>query len=285
MIRIAKTEPDDDAWRGIKRRADEGCEALKRQFQSGQKPEVDDSLYKEYMPFLKEAFASKCAYCETTLAGQPGDVEHFRPKNRVSGLDFRPIKFTDPVTGQDVPHPGYFWLAYEWSNLLPSCIGCNRFRWYHQPKQVGAGKADRFPVRGQHRPDWSSNIVEEPLLLDPADPAIDPDQHLRIKLDEQGRPYLEALTEEGECTRDVFGLNTREDLLGRRAAAYAEAREALESYMIALVQRHPAIMVRRDRVNRFWRGHEPYTMVHRFAFLEAQSFYAANGIVLSLPLT
>jgi hypothetical protein len=27
--------------------------------------------------------------------------------------------------GKSVEHPGYFWLAYHWKNLLPSCAFCN----------------------------------------------------------------------------------------------------------------------------------------------------------------
>jgi hypothetical protein len=41
--------------------------------------------------------------------------------------------------GNDVIHPGYFWLAYHWKNLLPACHICNR-----------NGKRDLFPVKNTH---------------------------------------------------------------------------------------------------------------------------------------
>ncbi|MEF9674035.1 hypothetical protein QNM99_25505 [Pseudomonas sp. PCH446] len=47
------------------------------------------------------------------------DVEHYRPKGAVS---------------EDASHPGYWWVAMDWDNLLPSCIDCNRKR-----KQVTPG--------------------------------------------------------------------------------------------------------------------------------------------------
>lgn len=63
---------------------------------------------------LEALFFGKCAYCESFFAGtQPVDVEHYRPK---AGID-----------GQ-TEHEGYWWLAMDWNNLLPSCIDCNRRR-------------------------------------------------------------------------------------------------------------------------------------------------------------
>lgn len=50
----------------------------------------------------------KCAYCETKFThSSPGDVEHYRPKAGYQQA------VTEPLRG-----PGYYWLGYEWSNLL-----------------------------------------------------------------------------------------------------------------------------------------------------------------------
>eukprot|EP01034_Spumella_vulgaris_P009128 gene9128-11597_t len=63
---------------------------------------------------LDALFHGKCAYCETFYsASAPVDVEHYRPKGAVS---------------ENPNHPGYWWLAMSWDNLLPSCIDCNRKR-------------------------------------------------------------------------------------------------------------------------------------------------------------
>ena len=39
-----------------------------------------------------------------------------------------------------IEHPGYFWLAYNWKNLLPSCQNCNTY----------GGKGVQFPALKGH---------------------------------------------------------------------------------------------------------------------------------------
>lgn len=69
---------------------------------------------------LHKYYHYKCAYCERV--GQH-DIEHYRPKRKVS---------------EDLSHTGYYWLAYEWSNLIPSCVKCNR----------DGGKHNKFDILG-----------------------------------------------------------------------------------------------------------------------------------------
>ena len=71
---------------------------------------------------LKTIYKNKCAYCEK-LAHQP-KIDHHRPKGTVVGL---------PRTTH-----GYYWLCYEWSNLLPCCTDCNAID----------AKSSRYPVTG-----------------------------------------------------------------------------------------------------------------------------------------
>jgi hypothetical protein len=61
---------------------------------------------------LNEWYLLKCAYCERIYAL---DVDHYRPKAEVRGEDNELIR-----------EEGYYWLCYEWSNLIPACITCNR---------------------------------------------------------------------------------------------------------------------------------------------------------------
>lgn len=57
----------------------------------------------------------KCCFCESKIGHiSYGDVEHFRPK---AGW----IQDTE-----DLNKPGYYWLAYDWDNLLLSCQLCNQ---------------------------------------------------------------------------------------------------------------------------------------------------------------
>ena len=143
---------------------------------------------------LESLFHGKCAYCESRYdVSGPVDVEHFRPKGEV----------------EDVPdHPGYWWLAAEWTNLLPSCLDCNRRRYQPTPKSFASisgildaahrsgftpiltGKEACFPIAGSGSrmpgPPPSSQAAaaiaaEQGLLLDPC--SDDPADHLRFHID------------------------------------------------------------------------------------------------------
>lgn len=174
---------------------------------------------------LEKIFHGKCAYCESAYGRtQPVDVEHFRPKAKIDGAE---------------GHSGYWWLAMEWTNLLPSCIDCNRRR--HQPIVVRGdapepgggeqlpppslqltGKATAFPLlheadRANPAPDDMDRAVEllsreRPLLLDPCDPRDRPENHLMFPA-EPGNPislvYAKPLAQAG---RDPGLLDYQADL-------------------------------------------------------------------------
>ncbi len=54
-------------------------------------------------------------------------IEHFRPKNKVTNAG---------------KNNGYFWLCFEWTNLVSACFDCNK---------IGGGKANKFPIISPHR--------------------------------------------------------------------------------------------------------------------------------------
>lgn len=144
------------------------------------------AIYKhgEVKAALEKLFSGKCAYCETFYSSaQPMDVEHYRPKGAVDGDD---------------AHPGYWWIAMAWDNLLPSCIDCNRKRnqitprgevsqvrllenalSYSSGSTIGTGKKDSFPLAdGSVRATCPDHTLsdEKPLLLNPCHDA--PEEHL-----------------------------------------------------------------------------------------------------------
>jgi hypothetical protein len=170
---------------------------------------------------LRQMFNKKCAYCEFNYAaGAPEDIEHFRPKGAV-------------VINGKLTNPGYYWLAAEWNNLLPSCIDCNRKRSkrFAVPNQASSGKANLFPVADEtHR--WRShtapNVNEQPLLLNPCDDY--PEEHLEFLTDGLVRAVADAagnLSLKGETSIEVFGL-LRHDLVEQRAAKQVMIRAAIE---------------------------------------------------------
>lgn len=145
---------------------------------------------------LEALFHGKCAYCESRYdVSGPVDIEHYRPKGGIDG-----------VPG----HPGYWWLAAEWTNLLPSCLDCNRRRYQQTPEEFASlsgaldakrkagltllktGKETCFPLAGMGvrmatRPDPlvadAALAAEQALLLDPC--RDDPSRHLRFHIDRE----------------------------------------------------------------------------------------------------
>lgn len=111
---------------------------------------------------LRKIYGKKCAYCEAP-EDEP-EIEHYRPKGRLTGRS----------------HEGYYWLCYEWSNLLPACHDCNK---------TGA-KGNYFPIEGRPAsiildgdlPNADESLVtssnlyalEKPLLLNPEIPGFNP---------------------------------------------------------------------------------------------------------------
>ena len=161
---------------------------------------------------LDRLFHGKCAYCETFYsASSPVDVEHFRPKSAVL---------------EDPSHPGYWWLAAQWENLLPSCIDCNRSRQQvlldagQDPSTVTgaplgsgtlAGKGSRFPLMpGSPRlqPEASPVGNERPLLLNPCED--DPARHLQFVGHASPASSLVAArrnSARGKASIALYGLN------------------------------------------------------------------------------
>jgi uncharacterized protein (TIGR02646 family) len=126
----------------------------------------------------------KCAFCEAKITHIAfGDVEHYRPKGgfrqRRSGV---------------LKVPGYYWLAYDWRNLLVSCAVCNqRFKGNRFPLALHSPRA-RSPRHDLQR--------ERPLFLNPAED--DPAQHLGFR---DHVVYAVEDSPRGKATRQGLGLN------------------------------------------------------------------------------
>jgi uncharacterized protein (TIGR02646 family) len=210
MIRTKFSVPSTDAkWSDWLKRTRSARQQMWAANGSSNDVKIDEALYKEQRERFFEAFHGKCAYCELRLAaGQRfGDVEHFRPKGRVTDIDGKLVFSTQQK------HSGYFWLAYNWRNLLPSCLACNRPG--TGPEGLTSGKWDRFPTLDKFWSDTAWGVRrEKPLLLNPW--LDDPEEHLIF--DDTG--VVGFRTRRGEVTIDVLGLN--------RDALIDDRREACE---------------------------------------------------------
>jgi uncharacterized protein (TIGR02646 family) len=179
---------------------------------------ISDALYKRMRQEIFDAFAGKCAYCEAKFKlDQSGDVEHFRPKGGVTDDRDRPIKLRLPSPRKD--HPGYYWLAYDWHNLLPSCAACNRPNKTRQGLRVG--KWNRFPVVGFRAIAPGEEPNEKALFLHPV--IDDPQEHMVF---DTTTGIVGGTTRRGRATIKLLGLN-REGL--------PEARRDVYNTMVAVI--------------------------------------------------
>lgn len=202
------------------------CEAYERDpagYRRGEKTfEFDGAIYGHatVKEALKTAQHGKCAFCESPITHvQYGDVEHFRPKKGF-------------VHRKALVRPGYYWLAYDWDNLLLACQICNqRHKRNAFPLQSGSRRAR------SHR---QSITKEIPVFVQPAkeDPsvAIGFREHVPIarKRSSRGRRTIEGL---GLKRREL--MEERERHLGtikllldaKRALPVGRLRDAIEAHL------------------------------------------------------
>jgi len=249
VIRIGLVEPDDETWRDWCDRAKQATEDLV----AGRASKINEDLYKEKRDFIFRMFHGKCAYCELPLAeGQRyGDLDHYRPKGRVTDKDGKLVF----VSGKQ--HPGYFWLAYHWTNLLPSCLGCNRPG--TAPDGTKSGKWDKFPVAdGFYVTAFNEDLRrEQPTLLNPY--LDNPDEHLSFDPD---TGTVGAKTTRGQDTIDILGLN-RDALIEARMRTARAALRAFSDYTAAVIRRDVRADLYQPEVNEFEKGIAPFSAAAR----------------------
>ena len=277
-VSAAKVEPTHDAWRTWVEDCRLEREKLIELAKSSPElvnDEIDEDLYKGQRITILRLFNDKCAYCESPLEAtqRMGDVEHYRPKGRVTDENGK-LVFIHDESGQRRQHPGYFWLAYEWTNLLPACLACNRPG--TDSTGVPSGKWDRFPVAGFRatRPGEEGN--EDPILLNPW--YDDPNQDLKFD------PLTGVVgwhSEKGRMNVNILGLNRR-GLPEERLRTIARAKGSFWAYIDAAKLRsadHMRASV--DEMAKFTTGAEPYSAFGVAKLRLEKAYYATT--MASLP--
>jgi uncharacterized protein (TIGR02646 family) len=144
---------------------------------------------------LRIIYNNKCAYCESQLSLE---VEHYRPKGGLSGVK---------------NHKGYYWVTFEWSNLLYVCSECNRAKQHRFPI---ADDGVRIYLPQSDRRQWDvkskSFRAEKPFLLNPE---IDsPEEYLEFLVN--GRIKAKNGSMRGKKTIEICKLNRKPLRLYRR---------------------------------------------------------------------
>jgi hypothetical protein len=260
MIRIKFKEPETIAWKKWVRDCDAATNELKEGYKNGRPIEITN-LYKSRriktdVYLAKDGpFRGRCAYCESYIADfQHGDIEHFRPKKAVTDEHDAPVLMHTPL-GDEIKHPGYYWLAYKWSNLLPSCITCN------QPGEEGIGKRNRFPVAdGMYAIKEDEVDQEKPLLFNPIDPNDeDPEEHFGIDFD-SGLMTIENGSKRADTCIKIFGLNMRDQLVKERKGVMEEVKAKCVAIMFASQEKAAAC---RKELDLMEQGYLSYTLARR----------------------
>lgn len=267
MIKIDFPEPSTPQWIQWRQDCAEAQAEVDTANENGESIAISSSLYGR----MKEAvylavdgpFHGKCAYCEERIrTAQHGDMEHFRPKAALRDERNRPV-----LLASGEKHPGYYWLAYDWRNLLPSCQLCNQPSTARSDDRIG--KWNYFPLANETMCATApgEEAGEEPLLINPTedDPADD------LLLDATGVFSARNGSVRGQICIDVLGLNDRE-LPGERARVYDDVQRLFISYVTELIQQQKPLFVTelKARLDSIEEGREAFTAAARLALDDAK---------------
>ncbi len=267
MIKIEFNEPNTKKWRRWRQRCRDKQQEHNEAVEAGKVSKVTN-LYKgqKEQVYAKPngPFRGKCAYCEqgiTKPLSQPGNVEHFRPKGKVTEEDGKtPLMVSD--NGGSRRHPGYYWLAYDWKNLLLACGGCNtRQKDPNSGEMVGKGMV--FPVSDFRAVQPGDESREVPLLINPV--WDNPQEHLAM--DSTG--VLIKKSEKGRMTERIFGLNIR-GLPEARKERYENIRMQVGSWLQMDKNSDQAKKLKR-KLREALQGFGEYTIAVKKAHFDAQA--------------
>lgn len=172
---------------------------------------------------LRIIYKYKCGYCEThESAGATLRVDHYRPK---AGIKEAPA------------HEGYYWLAYEWSNLILSCEKCNGRKLHNFPLQDEANRInepilgpDSLPPNDYCRANGAILLHEKPLLLNPE--LDSPDEHLVFL----PNGTVDSITDRGTKSIELYFLQ-RDKLIESRKNMTDDVVEDLKKHLLRFLSR------------------------------------------------
>jgi len=174
---------------------DKKWDKIKKDVLSDKKHEADSKCYRDsILEDLLVLYSNKCAYCERSC-GTELQIDHYRPKK------------AREIGSKEFQHTGYYWLTYEWTNLMPLCSNCNQ------------NKSNFFPIKKSRVTDHKHinsydiswlNQQEEPLFINPEIEKI-PLNHFKYL------PNGEVVgrTDEGKYTVKYYLLNSRNKKIER----------------------------------------------------------------------
>ena len=159
-----------------------------------------------------QALHDKCWYSEAKDCFSHWHVEHYRPKKTAKDED-------------GTEYEGYWWLAFDWTNLRICGSAGNPKKGTYFPLRAGCG---RCPPHGDIR-------LEDPQLLDPAD-VRDPSLLTFNVLGEAlAAPGLDDEWDQARVGYSVDRCNLNfPALMGKRKVVWADCWHGIRTYLAEL---------------------------------------------------
>lgn len=212
-IPLLETSPGDEKWL---LKANKLLEKLKKAKTIEERKKIidaNDKVWGELKEWLLSLSHQKCWFSEAKDCFNHWDVEHFRPKKSAKDVD-------------GTEHEGYWWLAFDWKNFRICGDVGNKKKGTYFPLRAGCL---RVPPLGDYR-------LEDPILLDPADP----DDPNLISFDFEGKaiPAPEIIDvwekERVEYSVERYNLNNYPLLVDQRKLVWNECWNLVQQFLAEL---------------------------------------------------
>jgi len=207
--------------------------------------------HEEVKKILNSLYHNKCAYCEglANNAKSGTEMDHYRPKNGIKGIN---------------NHKGYYWLGYEWTNLLPTCEKCNGKKSNQFPLQDEKQRiSDNLEIEGFIKSGkfiWDNFHIskltrENPLLLNPEIDKVE--EHFYFLPSGEIKP----LTEKGVATINICDLNRGSLIYERKKIADDIFRDVLDIFSNTIYS--PSS--HNDMLKKLWKDKVLFTNEHEYS--------------------
>ncbi len=211
----------------------------------------EGTIIQDVVVALKVLYKNKCAYCES-IEAEP-QIEHYRTKKRVTG---------------EANHYGYYWLAYEWTNLLPVCEKCNK------------AKGTQFPIMGTRVFEPSNPVAtqsplneEQPYLLHPE---IDMNFLDFFAFENNGEIKGIDIEKRGEKTKEICKLN-RDTLIISRFKVIERFLQTIEYALYLCIGNESMFETSFVRIMSMLKERcnidEPYSLLATYIYQNFETFF------------
>jgi len=156
-------------------------------------------------PILEKIYNNKCCYCERNdVGGAELQVEHYRPKK------------TPKECENSTNHFGYYWLGYEWTNLLLCCSTCNKLKNNFFPIENENNRICNPTFNSNNELFLENNKADNQILINEKSLIFNPEidntfEHFIF----DNECFIKGKTEKGKVTIKILKLNDTPFLIAR----------------------------------------------------------------------